>query len=749
VTTPVPIGNDIRVNTHTTDFQQSATVAALADGGFVITWASSLQDGSGYGIYGQRYAANGSAVGGEFKVNTETSDDQNYPSVAALADGGFVVTWSSFGQDGSAEGVYGQRYAADGLATGGEFKVNTETLDDQAFSSVAPLAGGGFVVTWTSSGQDGSGSGIYSQRYAANGSAAGGEFKVNAETLNDQYGSSVAALADGGFVVTWTSYGEDGSAEGVYGQRYSANGSAAGGEFRINTSTQDSQFVASVAALDGGGFVVTWSSNGRDGASYDIYGQRYAADGSPAGGEFQVNTRTANDQFSSSVAALADGGFVISWSSLGQDGDSSGMYGQRYAADGTPVGSEFRINQITTGAQTTQTTSDGYTIAALADGRLVQVWAGFGPEEAFYRLIDVPALVSGPTIDSIGAGGAIGGADSIVSGQSGDATVVGTADADATIHVKFGSTELGTATADKSGNWTYTLTTTNLALIGQGADKTITATQSAPEGGVEKTTTSLKFSVDTVAPAPTLSINAITADNVVNAAEAASTVQVSGTVSGEFKAGDTVMLTVNSAVSTGQVDAGGAFTISVKGSDLKADADHSVDGSITTTDTAGNTGSATAVKAYGVDTATPTPTPIGNDIQVNTYTTGIQRYASVAALAEGGFVVTWTSDGQDGSSSGIYGQRYAADGSAVGSEFKVNTYTTSAQTYSAVAALDGGGFVVTWSSNGQDGSSFGVYGQRYAADGSAAGSEFRINTHAASGQDYSSIGAVRIRWPVS
>ena len=56
--------------------------------------------------------------GTEFQVNTYTSDNQQEPSVTGLADGGFVVTWMSANQDGSSWGVYGQRYAADGAASG-------------------------------------------------------------------------------------------------------------------------------------------------------------------------------------------------------------------------------------------------------------------------------------------------------------------------------------------------------------------------------------------------------------------------------------------------------------------------------------------------------------------------------------------------------------------------------------------------------------------------------------------------------
>ncbi len=232
---------------------------------------------------------------------------------------------------------------ADGTATvqgvpspsGSEFRVNTYTSGAQDESSVAGLDGGGFVVTWSSGNQDGSNHGIYSQRYAADGTASGSEFRVNTYTSSTQQDPSVAGLDGGGFVVTWYSQNQDGSGYGVYAQRYAADGTASGSEFRVNTYTSSSQYQPSVAALDGGGFVVTWSSSGQDGSDYGIYGQRYAADGTALGSEFRVNTYTSSDQEYPSVAALDGGGFIVTWSSRNQDGSSLGIYGQRYAADGT------------------------------------------------------------------------------------------------------------------------------------------------------------------------------------------------------------------------------------------------------------------------------------------------------------------------------------------------------------------------------------------------------------------------------
>jgi hypothetical protein len=57
--------------------------------------------------------------------------------VATEARGGFVVVWQSFSQDGSYFGVFGQRYDSNGAASGSEFQVNTYTARDQSAAAVA------------------------------------------------------------------------------------------------------------------------------------------------------------------------------------------------------------------------------------------------------------------------------------------------------------------------------------------------------------------------------------------------------------------------------------------------------------------------------------------------------------------------------------------------------------------------------------------------------------------------------------
>jgi hypothetical protein len=391
----MPVGPEFRVNSSTSNHQDQAAIAMDASGNFVVAWNSAEQDGSGYGVYAQRYNAAGEIQGDEFQVNTYTTDLQRLPAIAMDADGDFVVTWMSYGQDGSGNGIYAQRYNAAGVPQESEFRVNTFTTSGQALPTVAMDPHGNFVVTWGGAGgqnngvyarryeasgvpqgadflvsngtsdsdvaiadngdfvvswvsQDGSDFGVYARRYNAEGVAQGSAFRVNTNTLHNQLGPSVAMGANGDFVVTWDSFGQDGSIEGVYAQRYNAGGMKQGPEFRVNHYTPDSQREPAVATDADGDFVVTWLTYGQDGSDYGIYAQRYNTlgqelprpVGSPAGlgNEFRVNSYTTGSQFDYALAMDRNGDFVIAWSSDGQDGSGHGIYAQRYAGGSTPGG---------------------------------------------------------------------------------------------------------------------------------------------------------------------------------------------------------------------------------------------------------------------------------------------------------------------------------------------------------------------------------------------------------------------------
>jgi RHS repeat-associated protein len=362
----VGVGSEYRVNTYTTGNQTNGVIARDRDGDTVVAWVSAGQDGSGKGVYAQRYNSVGTPMGPEFRVNAYTTGDQSNPAVAMDAAGNFVVVWVSAGQDGSGDGVYARLYRSDGATVVSEFRVNTYTTGGQSAPEAAMDAAGNFVVVWASDGQDGSGFGVYAQRYDAAGAAQGGEFAVNTYATAAQSAPDVAMDESGDFAVVWTSYGQDGSYDGVYARRYNAAGVAQGGEFLVNTTTTNRQFDPAVAMDADGDFVVAWTGYvGVD--DYDVYAQRFNAAGVAQGGQFRVNGTTTNIQQLQTLACSADGDFVIVWTSNLQDGQSTGIYGRYFVKDGT-FGSLFAVNVFTTSAQTQQSIASDY------DGNFVVAW---------------------------------------------------------------------------------------------------------------------------------------------------------------------------------------------------------------------------------------------------------------------------------------------------------------------------------------------------------------------------------------
>ena len=362
-----PVGPEFRVNTYTTNSQFASSIAAGPSGNFVIAW-NSPQDGSTDGIYGQRYAASGIPLGAEFRINTYTTGFQDFPAVAADSSGNFVAVWVSE-QDGSLLGIYGQRYSASGAPAGPEFRVNTYTTNTQYYPSVAADSAGNFMVVWQSIGV--SDRDVFGQRFASSGAPLGPQFRVNTTASGYQYAPNVAADAAGNFVVVWTSL-SPGVADGVFGQRFASSGVPIGPEFRANTYTPGPPFQPRVASDPSGNFVVVWTSRGQDDVSLGVFGQRFASTGAPLGPEFRVNTYTTGLQYSPSVATDLAGDFVVVWESYGQASLAMDVFGQRYASSGTPLGPEFRVN--------THTSDREYlsAVASDASGNFVVTWTSYG-----------------------------------------------------------------------------------------------------------------------------------------------------------------------------------------------------------------------------------------------------------------------------------------------------------------------------------------------------------------------------------
>jgi len=391
--------NEFVINTETSADQDSPAITALADGGFVVVWESLGQDSSADGVYFQRYDAAGNSIATETLVNTTTTGDQDNSKVTALANGGFVITWESDGQDGSGEGVFLRIFDANGIAASSEIRANSETSDNQDDPDIAALSNGGFVVVWESNLQDSGLNGIYFQRYNDSGVAQGSETSVNTTTIADQKRPRITGTNDGGFVVVW--YDESTGDREIKAQRYDASGGTIGGEASINTFTIANQHNPEIVALSNGGFVVVWESADQDGDGNGIYGQLYTSAGVAWGSEFQISSETSASQQEVRVDTLDNGGFLAVWESQGsQDGDLGGVFAQQFDPWGTKVNGEFQVNTTTAYNQTNPA------LAQLDDGRLVAVWEDDsldGSDNAVVGRIFMPALNENSAVGTLAA----------------------------------------------------------------------------------------------------------------------------------------------------------------------------------------------------------------------------------------------------------------------------------------------------------------------------------------------------------
>jgi len=308
-------------------------IVGLANGGFVDVYVDN--DGLQNGIFAKVYSDDGTSIGNAIQINTTTLGQQLQPSIVSLQNGGWVATWTSQESSASAEtNIYAQIFDPSGNKVNGEIKVNTTSnLNGADYTKILNSIDDQFVVSWSS--YIGQGISVLNQQiFDSSGN------KVGSEQIVSSNGSqpSIASLQNGGWINVWMTdtaapYGANMQ---IFGQRYDANGLAIGSTFQISSDISDRHYTPQVTGIIDGGWVVTYQSWLQDGSDMGIYAQRYDLTSTKVGSEFLVNTTTSGGQCDPSITSLSDGGWIIAWHS--QDSLGYSIFTQRYDLNGSPVG---------------------------------------------------------------------------------------------------------------------------------------------------------------------------------------------------------------------------------------------------------------------------------------------------------------------------------------------------------------------------------------------------------------------------
>lgn len=260
-----PTTDEIHINQTSGGAQENPAVAIAADGSAAFVWQG-VGTGDFDGIFYRRFDSTGQPLTGEILVNTTTDQEQAQPAIAINGSDVVLVTWSSRHQDGSDWGVYGQRLNVDGSKVGSEFLINSNTAASQSGSTIVD-SGEVFTVAWQSRNQDGDGWGIFAQQVDPSDGLVGGELQVNDINTGNQLEVALAQIDQGQLVATWTNGIPDGTGWNVKATVVEFNSSNVNhaNEFFVNTETANELFGhqrrPSAVAVDNA-IAIAWGGDG-------------------------------------------------------------------------------------------------------------------------------------------------------------------------------------------------------------------------------------------------------------------------------------------------------------------------------------------------------------------------------------------------------------------------------------------------------------------------------------------------------
>lgn len=307
---------NILANTGKVASQTHPEIARLAGGGFVVSWEEKQPSMPG-SIKLQVFDGEGRAVGQRTLLTSDLGGDHE---VVGLSDGRFVVIWAAVKSRYHEQEVKAQIFDASGNKAGPVLTLDAgPALITSALAATA-LADGKFLVSWDQDADNGTTRGENAAIFSATGEKIG--------TVPDWFSpyDILAALSDGGFVTLSSKAG--GSEYDLIIQRYDDAGHKLGTAVTIEVGAA---YYPSIAVGSDGGFMVSWTASDSHGF-HDVKAQIFAADGTRIGSELAVNPAGSGGE-RSSVVALDNGGFAVTWMPSGQS-----ILGQAFSANGVKIG---------------------------------------------------------------------------------------------------------------------------------------------------------------------------------------------------------------------------------------------------------------------------------------------------------------------------------------------------------------------------------------------------------------------------
>ncbi len=321
-----PTTGEIMVNASESSTAANPRLAADSSGRCIVAWQ---QDYPSYDTdcVARIFDQNGVPSTGEFMVDPIRSESQLNPDAAWLADGNIIVVWQHCT---ALEGcdIYHRVFNASGDPLSQRMMTNQLDILDQAHPAITSFSHGGYAICWDGPDESSVSNIIYCRIYETYEDASD-EFIVNENNSYNKFYPALDSCSDGNFVIVWQSNGQDGDQWGIFGRLMNDKGHRLADEFQVNVRWSNSQKLPAVSMDSQGNFLVSWTSYNQDGDSYGIYRRLFRVGSPNPPYEELVNQYTSSSQTDPMVALSEDGFGVHAWSSYGQDGDLWGIIGRK------------------------------------------------------------------------------------------------------------------------------------------------------------------------------------------------------------------------------------------------------------------------------------------------------------------------------------------------------------------------------------------------------------------------------------
>ncbi len=397
-------------------------ITTLTNGDLVAVWTEASGYATGDEIFGQIYTAGGATVGGAFQISPSASTSNVYaaPAVTALANGAFAVAYldadPTFTNPStidynvvSSSGVVGSVQTVSGATT---------SAYDLIAPAIATLSTGQFIIGWSTNPDSSYNSSIDGQTFSASGTASGSTPISISTGTGAYYAPSITALANGHYATAWAD-------EDTGDVDQTVDGGSQSAVFAGTSSVvAESANPVSVATLSNGNYVTVWNEDNYNTGTSNIYAEIYNSSGQSQGAAFLVDTATTDFADNPTVAALSNGGFVVTWKAFDDSSalasvsastygtldsgdptagdfggaDGMGIFGRRYSSSGTAIdATPFQVNQYSANNQ------DSPDVVGTSNGGFAAIWINNSIPEGTTPSasgVDLRILTTSPTIDS-------------------------------------------------------------------------------------------------------------------------------------------------------------------------------------------------------------------------------------------------------------------------------------------------------------------------------------------------------------